>query len=230
MILKAVILRVLYLLIAWVKSGYFFSTAILIVAFYKFLDIAWNVLTKDKITVYDEIIVQFINQLASPSFTEGVVFITNFGGMNTLSVLLLVAISLLLVRKLWTEAILVTGSTLGGTVLMFALKDLFHRARPVVGTPIIRETGYSFPSGHTTISMCFYGILLYLVFRYCKPLWLKCLLSLALTYLIGMVGLSRVYLGVHYPSDVWGGFLLGLFWLSLCVFVYQLSLVRANRS
>ena len=187
MMLKSIILRVLYLLIVWVKSRYFFSTAVMIVALYKFLDIAWNVLTQDKITIYDEIIVQFINQLASPSFTKGVIFITNFGGMNTLSILLLLVVSLLLARRLWVEAILVTGTTLGGTVLMFALKDLFHRARPVVGTPIIRETGYSFPSGHTTISMCLYGILLYLVFRYCKPLWLKCLLLLIFVCLIGMV-------------------------------------------
>lgn len=104
---------------------------------------------------------------------------------------------------------------LGGAVLINqVLKSLVHRPRPE-GFRLIDETGYSFPSGHSMVAMAFYGFLVYLIWHYEKDnvkRWLWCC-CLSLT-IVG-IGVSRVYLGVHYASDVLAGFLISLAWLAL---------------
>lgn len=101
------------------------------------------------------------------------------------------------------------------TVLSLFVKFLFHRPRP--DFQMIVEKGYSFPSGHSMVSLAFYGFLLYLSCRYIKNKYLKGLLCVCLPLLILMIGRSRVYLGVHYTSDVCAGFLLSMAYLILYI-------------
>ncbi len=96
------------------------------------------------------------------------------------------------------------------------LKILVKRPRPI-GIRLIDVTGYSFPSGHSASSFAFYGFLMYLVYRKCKSKKLKILSMAFLGVLIFAIGVSRVYLGVHYASDVLGGFTLAGFYLILYV-------------
>lgn len=197
----------------------FALVACMVTAFYNFWDIALNIVEQDDITHYDELIVQWINHLATPEVTSVVIWVTQFGALNMLLLLWMLATAILAMKKQWRDIMLISTSTLGGTLLMFMMKSLFQRERPVLGTPILHEVGYSFPSGHTTIAMCFYGSLAWILLRHCKSLWLKALCVIVLAMVILLIGLSRVYLGVHYPSDVLGGFCLGLFWICLCLCV-----------
>lgn len=100
-------------------------------------------------------------------------------------------------------------------LLNFLLKNLFRRARPDV-LPLVHAGGYSYPSGHSMISAAFYGYLLYLCAVRLKRPWRR-VLPAALALLILAIGISRVYLGVHYASDVIGGFLAGFAWLVLFI-------------
>lgn len=94
----------------------------------------------------------------------------------------------------------------------FLLKQVLQRPRPV-GHRIIDESGYSLPSGHSMVSMAFYGFLIYLVYKKIKNKHLKCFLIALLLVLIVNIGISRIYLGVHYTSDVIAGFLVAISYL-----------------
>ncbi|MBA3674225.1 MAG: phosphatase PAP2 family protein, partial [Chitinophagaceae bacterium] len=103
-------------------------------------------------------------------------------------------------------------------VLMLGLKNFFQRDRPL--TPLFEAArGYSFPSGHATMSITFYGLLIFLVWLNIKNIWLKWLFTILLALLIAFIGISRVYLRVHYTSDVLAGFSIGLMWLLLSLWI-----------
>lgn len=92
------------------------------------------------------------------------------------------------------------------------LKFIVHRPRPE-GFRLVSEVGYSFPSGHSMVSMAFFGLLVWMVWRYERDRTMRVLWSLFFTAVIVLVGLSRIYLGVHYASDVVAGFCVSLVWL-----------------
>ena len=98
------------------------------------------------------------------------------------------------------------------------LKRIIQRPRPV-DINIINENGYSFPSGHSMISMAVYGFLIYYIYKNMNNKRLKWILILLLSILILLIGFSRIYLGVHYASDVLGGFILSLIWLIIFILI-----------
>lgn len=103
-------------------------------------------------------------------------------------------------------------------LLMFILKYIFHRDRPI--TPLLDAAkGFSFPSGHAVMSFTFYGLLIAIGWQHIKSGWLKWIFTLILSLLIFAIGLSRVYLRVHYASDVLAGFCVGCMWLLLSLWI-----------
>jgi undecaprenyl-diphosphatase len=100
------------------------------------------------------------------------------------------------------------------------LKRIIRRPRPT-GINLIKENGFSFPSGHSMVSMAFYGVLIYLINKSKLNKETKLLLSLLLSILILFIGISRIYLGVHYASDVLAGFSLSLAYLIISIYIYE---------
>jgi len=144
-------------------------------------------------------------------------FITNFGGAIFLSI---ATIALLLLIKNKKIGLSIFSNIVIITILNQLLKRILRRPRPTEFR-IVEETGYSFPSGHSMVSMAFYGYLIYLIYRYIKNKYIKWLLIVLLSILICLIGISRIYLGVHYTSDVLGGFLLSISYL-----VVYISLIK----
>ena len=105
-----------------------------------------------------------------------------------------------------------TANLVGIVALNFALKEIVQRPRPE-GFRLIAETGYSFPSGHSMVAVAFYGFLIWLILRYEEDRILRWIWSLALFFVVIMIGISRVYLGVHYFSDVVAGYCVAAVWL-----------------
>ena len=108
----------------------------------------------------------------------------------------------------------------------FIIKQIIQRPRPV-GHRIIDESGYSLPSGHSMVSMAFYGFLIYLIYKNMKNKYLKIALIILLTILIISIGVSRIYLGVHYVSDVLAGFLVAIAYL--VIFIHAINNVKLSR-
>lgn len=104
-------------------------------------------------------------------------------------------------------------------LLNLALKEIVHRPRPE-GFRLIAETGYSFPSGHSMVAMAFYGLLAWMVWHYERDHFVKHLCLAGFALVIVAVGLSRIYLGVHYASDVLAGFCVSLAWLAFYTKVF----------
>ena len=144
-------------------------------------------------------------------------FITNFGGAIFLSI---ATIALLLLIKNKKIRLSIFSNIVIITILNQLLKRILRRPRPTEFR-IVEETGYSFPSGHSMVSMAFYGYLIYLIYRYIKNKYIKWSLIVLLSILICLIGISRIYLGVHYTSDVLGGFLLSISYL-----VVYISLIK----
>jgi undecaprenyl-diphosphatase len=131
--------------------------------------------------------------------------------------LVLVAYFLFIRKHRW-YSIKIPVVAISSLLLMFSLKYLFRRTRPLA--PLLEQAkGYSFPSGHALMSFTFYGLLIYLTWLNIKNTWLKWFCITALVLLIFIIGLSRVYLRVHYASDVVAGYCMGFIWLLLSVWV-----------
>ena len=84
---------------------------------------------------------------------------------------------------------------------------------------LIDESGYSFPSGHSMVGIAFYGMIIYITYKLIKKVWLRRIFTISLAVLIALIGFSRIYLGVHYPSDVIAGFAFGYMFLILFLLI-----------
>ena len=106
------------------------------------------------------------------------------------------------------------------TMLNQILKNIVQRPRPI-GYRLIDENGYSFPSGHSMVSAAFYGLIIYFIWKNVKNKKLRNISCILLSFLIVFIGLSRIYLGVHYASDVLGGFIISIAYLIIFTTTYK---------
>lgn len=157
----------------------------------------------EKTAWFDNFVYQFIRMLRCDFFDNYFVTITKLG--NILWILIVVFISILVFRN--KHGILIGIGACDSVITNLFFKHLIKRKRPN-GLRLIEQGGYSFPSGHAMISVCVYGYLLYLVITKIKSKWLKYILSIFLILLILSIGVSRIYVGVHYATDVIAGYIL----------------------
>ena len=151
--------------------------------------------------------------LISDFATQIAKFITNFGGAIFIIILTVVLFVLIKNKKI---GISIISNLVIITAINQILKRIVQRPRPTEYR-IIEETGYSFPSGHSMVSMAFYGYLIYLIYKYVKNKYLKWISIILLSILICSIGISRIYLGVHYTSDVLGGFFISISYLIIYI-------------
>lgn len=136
--------------------------------------------------------------------------VTFFGNKETIiafSILLLIAFYFL---KKYRDIIVLATTVIGAELSGLLAKNSFHRIRPATALP---DPSFSFPSGHATISMAFYGLLIYFVWKNIRSKYLRGGLIAVLSLLVLSIGFSRLYLGMHFVTDVWGGYFLGLAWI-----------------
>lgn len=143
-------------------------------------------------------------------------FITYFGHEINWRIAVSIAIISLLIFKKFKQAILYFISLFFADFAYSSIKMLIQRPRPPFEIRLIEAGNYSFPSGHSTMSMVTYGFLIYFVQKYVKNKFLRILLTSLLSILILLIGFSRIWVGVHFPTDVIGGFSLGI--CIICIF------------
>ncbi|MBN8606255.1 MAG: phosphatase PAP2 family protein [Caulobacterales bacterium] len=152
---------------------------------------------------------------------QSIADITALGGFAVLALVTLLAIGYLLVLKKWGGALLLLIATLGGTAISEGLKLGFNRPRPDLVAHVVETTSMSFPSGHAMLSAATYLTLGVLLARAQERRRLSGYVMGAAILLTLLIGMSRVYLGVHWPTDVLGGWCLGAAWAMLCWSIAQ---------
>jgi undecaprenyl-diphosphatase len=145
--------------------------------------------------------------------------LTSLGGGPVLILLIASVLGFLLLRKEYLIALLVLFATLGGTALGQLLKNIFGRERPTIVTHLMDVGQLSFPSGHSLMSAVVYLSLAALLSRIQKRRIIRIYIFSIALLLTFIVGLTRIYLGVHYPTDVIGGWSVGLAWATFCWFL-----------
>jgi undecaprenyl-diphosphatase len=168
-----------------------------------------------------------VHAYATPGLTR-LMFAISFMGSGGLIASAVLAFVLFAYFE-WRRAAIWLAVTLAGAlVLELTLKFAFHRPRPVPFFGPVPRT-YSFPSGHSLFSFCFYGVLAGLLAGRVRSMSARVLIWLAAASLVIAIGLSRIYLGVHYPSDVVAGYLTGTIWTASMVSLDRLRRRRQSR-
>lgn len=201
------------------NSKYLFLITIIIILLLLFNLLAYFVLNSGYLNYIDFIIVQKVYAFSSLYFKDIAIFITDLGYNIHITSVLVILLLILIYYKHYKNAVLSILVLSTSPLLIYFTKYIFHRSRPPLEYRLMYAEGFSYPSGHAFISVTFYGFILYLILKHIKNKYLKWSLSILLGILIFLIGFSRIYLGVHYPSDVIGGYLLGGSWLCFWIIV-----------
>ena len=173
--------------------------------------------------LFDDVIREFFYDLRDPALTPFVKLITYLGNYQTIVILCLVLLIIKPLRVVY--GISVSTGAVFVTVLNKSIKHAVHRPRPSDVMHLVNEGGFSFPSGHSITSMFVYGLLIYLVRKNVKNRKIADLLTIVFAVPLILIGPSRIYLGVHYPTDVLAGWCLGaavvVIWIKLIRKFYE---------
>ena len=167
----------------------------------------------EKITYVDSMVHAYILDIRNGGLTSFFNVVTELGGATFL---LATCVILLIVLKNKRNAMFILFNLCLSVLINETFKSMFMRTRPV-GINLINETGFSFPSGHSMVSLAFYGFVAFLLLKCVKKRLWKALIIVMLCIVIFMIGFSRLYLGVHYLSDIIAGFLLASIYLTIFI-------------
>ena len=185
-----------------------------------------TLVNSDSIEVFDSFCYKYISLLIYPKMTFFVKVITSFGGATAL---ILFALIIMLLSKEKKYGLFAGMNLLIVFLLNLLLKTIFSRPRPI-DINLIEESGYSFPSGHAMISTAFYGFLIYLIWQTKFNKKIKWLYTVLLSILILLICITRVYLGVHYASDVLAGFFIAITYLIIFISIVSKFIQKKESS
>ncbi len=179
-----------------------------------------DVVTGDPIVRLDTRLANWLHENAQPGLTEFFEAVTVLGNAVVVVSLALVSIAVLARRGRRGDALLGATVVTGAEALTLAMKLGFRRERPFFADPLARESTFSFPSGHAMVSVAVYGVLAFLLARELASWPARSAVLVPAAALVLLIGFSRLYLGVHYPTDVLAGFMGGLAWLLVCLLAF----------
>ena len=214
-------------MVRFIKDYYHNNSAklLLSVLFFVLALVIFAVITDEIILEKEEtidfLVFEFFKKyLISDQLTGSMYAITQLSSVTLMKIAYPLLIGILIVFKFYRKALFTFVAGTGGLLIIYVMKMFFERPRPPY--PILyREESFSFPSGHATFSFIFYGTLAYFIWLTDLP---KVWKYIAMTFLVSLslaIGFSRVYLHVHYASDVLGGFCLGYSWLFLMIYTFR---------
>ncbi|WLR58482.1 phosphatase PAP2 family protein [Guptibacillus hwajinpoensis] len=194
-----------------------FGLFIAVLAIMLFSELAEEILEKETLQ-FDQAIISAVDGIRSDGLLNVMEFVTELGSVWWISVVSVVTVAFLWfkLRDGWSILFFVIAQAAGG-LLTTELKHFFARSRPSIDAAY-DAVGYSFPSGHAMGSFLLYGFIGYLIVRSQRSRTTKWLSGTLVFFFIALIGFSRIYLGVHYPSDVLAGYAAGTLWLFVCIF------------
>lgn len=196
----------------WLALAFNFLSVIFLIKIFE------DVLTNDLITKWDVIINLKLSLFWKIIFLNKImIFITNIANTFVLIVLSLIFLLYLGYKKRWHSSLLLISSLIAGLISELTIKSLTHRLRPEIHLMEISE--YSFPSGHATMAVIFFFLLIYLLKDNIKNKSLRLFFITGSIILTILIAFSRVYLGAHWFSDVAAGIFLGIFWITFFIMI-----------
>ncbi|WP_294958015.1 bifunctional DedA family/phosphatase PAP2 family protein [Sulfurovum sp.] len=184
-----------------------------------FAGIVEDFLSRDPIVYVDHIVANLMVGWRTPEMITFFTWVTYLGTKEIVLLFLASATVILFLYKKYNDLVALYFSLAGSAVFLYLGKLAFHRPRPE--TALYFESSFSFPSGHATIAVAFYGFLGYLLIRHVDKFKNKINLFFVTTILVLLIGLSRIYLGEHYLSDVYSGYLIGTLWVITAIALLQ---------
>ncbi len=180
-------------------------------------------------THVDTRLANWLHDHASPGWTSFFERVTWLGNVPVLVAVTAAAAAVLAWKRRRMELLLLMLAVVGTEILTLGLKLGFHRERPFFADPLASESSYSFPSGHASVSLAVYGTIAFIAARQLENVRARLAVLVAAAVLILLIGISRLYLGVHFLTDVIAGFSLGLAWVTLCVLLLHLGVRLRKR-
>ena len=184
-------------------------------------------MSKNKLAAFDNQVIGVVQSRISPVLTDVMLTFTFLGSVKWLTFAVLAGTLFLFIKRKWSLGIFFVLSSGVGSLFNVLLKNIFKRQRPDLHR-LITENSYSFPSGHSMGSFIFYGAIAYIILHYAHKKGAKTFGVVLMVLFILFIGISRIYLGVHYPSDVVGGYAAGGAWLSICIIGFRYYEYRRN--
>jgi undecaprenyl-diphosphatase len=191
--------------------------ALILCAAFVFGELAEDVVTGDTITLLDVRLAHWFRAHTTAGFTDAMLFVTHWNGILGSAIMAALLACWFWYRKAHYWLIVVLVSVPGGMLLNVVLKHLFRRARPSLEDPLLTLSTYSFPSGHTEAATVFYGLLACYLVRGMRSWPARAAVMAGACAMVMLVALSRMYLGVHYLTDVLAAAAEGAAWLALCI-------------
>lgn len=201
-------------ILKWIKKNYLIIISIICVIFFGI--IAYYVKINDSLLL-DSNFFEFLLQLRNPFFTFIFFLFTFLASKEFIILICLILILISLIKKNYLYTTLIIINTVNNVLLNLGLKKIFFRDRPREFF-LLEEEGYSFPSGHTMAATTFYGYFIFLIWQSAMKKKTKIIWTIGLSFLILLIGISRIYLGVHYTTDVLAGYLIGTSYL--CMYIH----------
>ncbi|MFB5192600.1 phosphatase PAP2 family protein [Alicyclobacillus fastidiosus] len=211
------------------KTRSLFSSVVFLLSFLATFAIFVEKLELHKLLGFDMKIIRLVQSRIDRPNTRLMKWFTFLGSPLPVSIFVAFATFVLLVKGRRREAASILVANAAGVGFNEVLKSIFRRRRPDIHR-LVLERGYSFPSGHSMGSVIFYGTITYFICRGIRNALLKAVTCVVGMFMVFMTGISRIYLGVHYPSDVVSGYAAGGAWLSASIKGFNAILGKQKRS
>lgn len=188
-----------------------------------FLGLASDVIFPSRLTQVDTRIINLMPSIRTDFQTSFFSYVTFLANWQTVSLLVFGIAAILWMKKKHSMAAWLIAALVGEEVIMATVKQIVRRVRPELALRLIREDSFSFPSGHALRATVLYGLVYYLIYKSRKSVFGRWTIVAMYLATVFMVGLSRIYLGVHFPSDVLASFALGAFILSIFITMLEIG-------
>lgn len=201
------------------KYGLYFTLGTIFTLFfiYIFFGIIRDYIGQEALTQFDLRVINLFALLRHSKLNNQMLFITYLAKGEIIATGTIIFLLIFYLHKKWRFINTLLISVLGGELFVWIIKNIIERPRPPLINALVTESSYSFPSGHTFVAITFYGLLSYFIIQSEKNKFLKIASFLLTLILISLIGTSRIYLGAHWPSDVFASFAAGLAWLSILI-------------
>jgi undecaprenyl-diphosphatase len=193
------------------------------------LALIFSVITTNGTNTIDSDIARWAYTLRNSGLTDFMINLTNLADVIGVIVILITSALFFYIKKNNKYSVILAISTLINYGMVYFIKIIIHRNRPSSEIALVTETSYSFPSGHSIMAIAFFGLLLYFLIGYIRNKSIKMLTIFFGIIFIIAIGFSRVYLGVHWPSDVLASYTIGLIYLCAIGLIQEHKVYILNR-